>query len=74
MLNILSGSILENEQDGEPVILRDSGECVTDGEWTHHLLLEDPIGSMPHSNSAHSWLKARKKVGRWVVDGPLVAE
>ena len=36
MLNILTGSLLENEQDGESVILRDeetcSGECLTDDD------------------------------------------
>ena len=43
ILNILTGSFLENEWDGEPAILRDeercSGECLTDGEWKNHLLL-----------------------------------
>ena len=37
MLNILTASLLENEQDGEPVIVHDdetfSCECLTDGEW-----------------------------------------
>ena len=52
MLNILIGSLLENEQDGEPVIVHDdetfSCECLTDGEWCSstvcavgdHVLLE----------------------------------
>ena len=46
IVNILTGSILENEQDGEPVIVRDtepfSDEGLTDGEWKH-LLLEESI-------------------------------
>ena len=48
-LNILTG-ILENEQDGEQVVLRDeerfSGEGLTDDAWNNHLLLEELIGSM----------------------------
>ena len=36
ILNILTRSLLDHEQDGEPVVLRDeerfSGECLTDGK------------------------------------------
>ena len=50
MLNIVTGSLLHSEQDGEPVLLRDeetlSGEGLTDGEWKNHLLLGESIGSM----------------------------
>ena len=50
ILNILTGSLLQNEQGGEPAVVRDeerfSGECLTDGEWKNHLLLEEPTESM----------------------------
>ena len=50
LLNILTASLLENEQGGEPDILRGeercSGECLTDGEWKDHPLLGGPFGSM----------------------------
>ena len=50
ILNISIGSVLEHEQDEEPVIKRDetqfSDEGLTDGEWKKHLLLEELIGSM----------------------------
>ena len=40
----------ENEQDGDPVVVRDGeqfpGGCLADGERENHLSLEDPIGSM----------------------------
>ena len=43
MLNLLSGSFFDNEQDDGPVIWRDedrySGECLTDGEWESHSLI-----------------------------------
>ena len=54
MQNILNGSLLDNEQDGEPVILQDEeqfpDEGLTDDEWNHHLLLEEPTGSMFTTN------------------------
>ena len=47
ILNILSGSLLENEQEGEPVIMLDgeqfSDEGLTDDGWTNSLFLEEPI-------------------------------
>ena len=40
----------EHEQDEDPVILRDEETIprkgLADGEWNHHLLLEEPSGSM----------------------------
>ena len=38
ILNILTGNLLDNEQDGEPALMRDeeqfSDEGLSDGEWT----------------------------------------
>ena len=49
-LNILIGRLLEHEEDGEAVIMRDGGqfsdEGLPDDEWKNHLLLVEPIGSM----------------------------
>ena len=46
ILNTLTGSLLENEQHGEPGILRAKKDFQATGEWEHHLFLEEPIGSM----------------------------
>ena len=52
--DILNGSLLENEQSEDPVILRDggqsSGEGLTDGEWEN--IFTD--GKHVHGNSAVS--------------------
>ena len=51
VLNILTGSLLENDQDGEPLFLSGeeifSGECLTDGECKliHHSLSH--LGACP---------------------------
>ena len=50
MLNILTGSLLDNGQDEEPVTLRHeehfSAESLSSDEWKIHLVLEAPTGSM----------------------------
>ena len=50
MLNILTGSLLVNEQDEPTVVIsyeqQFSAEGLTDDSWNNHLLLEEPIGSM----------------------------
>ena len=53
ILNILIGSLIENERSEEPVILRDEGQFsgggladLTDVECKIHLLLEESIGGM----------------------------
>ena len=55
-VNILSGSLLQIEQDEEPVIMRDedqfSDEGPTDDEWKDHHKSEQPIGSMLTAKSA----------------------
>ena len=55
-LNILTGSLLENEQDGDPVMMRDeeqlSDEGLTDDEWKKHLFVEEPVGKHAHNQSA----------------------
>ena len=55
ILSILIGCLLEDEQEGEPVIVRDeqfSDEGLTDDEWKNHVLLEETIGSMVTAKSA----------------------
>ena len=50
MLYVLTGRLLEHEQDEQPVIMRDEGplpcEGLTDEEWENHLLFEETIGCM----------------------------
>ena len=54
ILNILTGSFLDTEQDEKPAVLRDethfSDERLADDEWKNHPLLEEPIGSMLTAN------------------------
>ena len=44
------GSILANEQDERPIVVRDevefSGEGLPGDQWGNHLLFEEPMGSM----------------------------
>ena len=46
----MTRGLVEDEQDGEPVLMRDeeqySEDHLTDGEWKQHILFEEPIGSM----------------------------
>ena len=57
LLNILTGRLSENEQDGEPVILGDdeifSSECLTDEEWKH--LLQKCTSSLTQSSASGPW-------------------
>ena len=47
---MLTGVLLENDQEGGPVFTRDeeqfSNEGLTDDNWKNHLLLEEPFGNM----------------------------
>ena len=69
MLNILTGGIVANEQDGEPVILRDeerfSGECLKDGE------LKMGACSQQKCMSSHTQSSAQALV-RWIWIPPVL--